>query len=180
MPLSEPSDWLLASPRQRRRGVSIARNGSTTSAEAVQGHAAYRRHNACRRHKRTRFRGTSPGHTSCGADVGANSRRQPVKVSGGTCARALAAACVHEHACVRCSLLRPVSAQRSLLEEIHDNLEAGIIETNRECWLGEVESFQVSYAGVKDKPVVAHRAAPRMWGEVPVRQAGIDRGQNWE
>ncbi|MCP2291163.1 hypothetical protein [Nocardia amikacinitolerans] len=73
------------------------------------------------------------------------------KVSVGTCARAFATACVHEHACVRCSLLRPDPAQRPRLEEIHDNLKARIIEAKREGWLGEVEGLQVSYAGVKDK-----------------------------
>ncbi|WP_245673050.1 integrase [Nocardia lijiangensis] len=73
------------------------------------------------------------------------------KVSVGTCARAFATACVHEHACVRCSLLRPDPAQRTRLEEIQDNLEARIIEAKREGWLGEVEGLQVSYAGVKDK-----------------------------
>ena len=40
------------------------------------------------------------------------------KVSVGTCARAFASPCVHEHACVRCSLLRPDPAQRGRLEEI--------------------------------------------------------------
>ncbi|WP_165610180.1 hypothetical protein [Nocardia salmonicida] len=49
-----------------------------------------------------------------------------------------------QEACVRCSLLRPDPAQRSRLEEIHDHLEARIIETKREGWLGEVEGLQVS------------------------------------
>ena len=73
------------------------------------------------------------------------------KVSVGTCARAFGSPCVHEHACVRCSLLRPDPTQRARLEEIHDNLEARIIEAKREGWLGEVEGLQVSYTGVKDK-----------------------------
>lgn len=73
------------------------------------------------------------------------------KVSVGTCARAFGSPCVHEHACVRCSLLRPDPAQRARLEEIRDNLEARIIEAKREGWLGEVEGLQVSYSGVKDK-----------------------------
>ncbi|MGW6426695.1 hypothetical protein ACWF82_28825 [Nocardia sp. NPDC055053] len=73
------------------------------------------------------------------------------KVSVGTCARAFSTPCVHEHACVRCSLLRPDPAQRARLEEIRDNLEARIIEAKREGWLGEVEGLHVSYAGVKDK-----------------------------
>lgn len=73
------------------------------------------------------------------------------KVSVGTCARAFATPCIHEHACVRCSLLRPDPAQRARLEELHDNLEARIIEAKREGWLGEVEGLQISYSGVKDK-----------------------------
>ncbi len=73
------------------------------------------------------------------------------KVSVGTCARAFGSPCVHEHACVRCSLLRPDPAQRARLEEIRDNLEARIIEAKCEGWLGEVEGLQVSYSGAKDK-----------------------------
>jgi len=73
------------------------------------------------------------------------------KVSVGTCARAFGSPCIHEHACVRCSLLRPEPTQRPRLEEIRDNLEARIIEAKREGWLGEVEGLQVSYSGVKDK-----------------------------
>ncbi|MBJ8343021.1 site-specific integrase [Antrihabitans sp. YC3-6] len=73
------------------------------------------------------------------------------KVSVGTCARAFGSPCVHEHACVRCSLLRPDPAQQARLEEIRDNLEARIIEAKREGWLGEVEGLRVSYSGVKEK-----------------------------
>lgn len=83
------------------------------------------------------------------------------KVSVGTCARAFATPCIHEHACVRCSLLRPDPAQRFRLEEIRDNLEARIIEAKREGWLGEVEGLQVSYAGVKDKIAQLNTAAKR-------------------
>ncbi|WP_431970031.1 hypothetical protein [Nocardia sp. bgisy134] len=52
---------------------------------------------------------------------------------------------------MRCSLLRPDPAQRARLEEIHDNLEARIIDAKREGWLGEVEGLQISYSGVKGK-----------------------------
>lgn len=73
------------------------------------------------------------------------------KVSIGTCARAFSSPCVHEHACVRCPLLRPDPAQRSRLEEIRDNLVARIAEAKREGWLGEVEGLQVSLAGAEGK-----------------------------
>ena len=73
------------------------------------------------------------------------------KVSVGTCARAFGAPCIHEHACVRCSLLRPDPAQHARLQEIHRNLHDRIAEAEREGWLGEVEGLKVSLAGTDDK-----------------------------
>ncbi|WP_234432918.1 site-specific integrase [Streptomyces sp. NRRL S-1824] len=73
------------------------------------------------------------------------------KLSVGTCARAYGTACIHEHACVRCSLLRPDPDQRGRLIDIRDNLIARIAEAEREGWLGEVEGLQVSLAGAQNK-----------------------------
>ncbi len=74
------------------------------------------------------------------------------KVSVGTCARAFASPCVHEHVpCVRCPLLRPDPAQRGRLEEIRDNLHDRIAEAEREGWPGEIEGLKVSLAGTEDK-----------------------------
>ena len=73
------------------------------------------------------------------------------KVSIGTCARAFSSPRIHEHACVRCSLLRPDPAQRSRLEEVRDNLVARIAEAEREGWLGEIEGLHISLAGANDK-----------------------------
>jgi hypothetical protein len=81
------------------------------------------------------------------------------KVSIGTCARAFGTPCIHEHACVRCSLLRPDPAQRARLEEIRDNLITRIAEAEREGWLGEVEGLQVSLAGANDKLAQLDRRA---------------------
>ena len=72
-------------------------------------------------------------------------------MSIGTCARAFGTPCIHEHACVRCSMLWPDPAQRARLVEIRDNLVARIEEAEREGWLGEVEGLQVSLAGAEDK-----------------------------
>lgn len=71
--------------------------------------------------------------------------------SVGICARAYGTACVHEHACVRCSLLRPDPAQRDRLVEIRDNLIDRITEAEREGWLGALEAREVSLAGAQDK-----------------------------
>ena len=73
------------------------------------------------------------------------------KVSIGTCGRAFSTPCVHEHACVRCALLRPDPAQHARIKEIRDNLIARIAEAEREGWLGEVERLKVSLAGAEDK-----------------------------
>lgn len=59
--------------------------------------------------------------------------------------------CIHEHAYVRCSLLRPDPAQRARLAEIRDNLIARIAEAETEGRLGEVEGLQVSLAGTEEK-----------------------------
>jgi hypothetical protein len=73
------------------------------------------------------------------------------KVSLGTCARSFGTSCIHEHACVRCSLLRPEPSQRDRLVEIRDNLIERIAEAQREGWLGEVESLEISLAGAEEK-----------------------------
>ena len=72
-------------------------------------------------------------------------------MSVGTCARAFSSPCLHEHACVRCSLLRPDPAQRGRLEEIRANLHDRIAEAEREGWPGEIEGLKVSLAGTQDK-----------------------------
>jgi hypothetical protein len=73
------------------------------------------------------------------------------KVALGTCGRSYATACIHEHSCLRCSLLRPDPNQRPRLLEVYNNLLARIDEARREGWLGEVEGLQVSLAGARHK-----------------------------
>ena len=73
------------------------------------------------------------------------------KVSIGTCARAFGTPCVHEHACVRCSMLWPDDAQRDRLVEIRDSLVSRIAEAKHEGWLGEVEGLELSLAGAHSK-----------------------------
>ncbi|MEU8733208.1 site-specific integrase [Streptomyces tendae] len=91
------------------------------------------------------------------------------KLSLGTCARAFGTSYIDEHACVRCSLLRPESSQRDRLIEIRDNLIDRIAEAQREGWLGEVEGLEISLAGAEDKlsqldaalkPTVTHLGLP--------------------
>ena len=73
------------------------------------------------------------------------------KLSLGTCGRSYDTPCIHEHACLRCSLLRPDPAQRPRLVEIRDNLHARIAEARQQGWLGEVDGLQISLTGARQK-----------------------------
>ncbi len=82
------------------------------------------------------------------------------KVSIGTCARAFSTPCIHEHACVRCSMLWPDPNQRARLVDIRDNLIDRIAEAEREGWLGELEGLRVSLAGAESKLAQIDRRPP--------------------
>lgn len=73
------------------------------------------------------------------------------RVELGTCGRAYGSGCQHEHACIRCSLLRPDPAQRDRLASIAANLRDRIDEAQANGWLGEVEGLQTSLAGAEAK-----------------------------
>jgi Phage integrase family len=83
------------------------------------------------------------------------------KVSVGTCGRAYATACQHEHACIRCPMLRPDLAHKPRLIEIRDNLTVRIAEAEREGWLGELEGLTVSYSAAEQKLAQLDSAAQR-------------------
>ena len=73
------------------------------------------------------------------------------RVALGTCGRSYATPCIHEHACLRCPLLRPDPAERNRLVELRDNLLARIAEARHHAWLGEVEGLQISLDGARQK-----------------------------
>ena len=83
------------------------------------------------------------------------------KLSLGTCGRSYATPCIHEHACIRCPLLRPDPAQRPRLAEIRDNLIARIGEAQREGWTGEAEGLKVSLAAADQKLAQMDQIAAR-------------------
>jgi hypothetical protein len=73
------------------------------------------------------------------------------KVALGDCGRSYDTQCIHEHACLRCPLLRPDPAQRPRLVQIRDNLTARIAEAEQHRWFGEAEGLKVSLAGTLSK-----------------------------
>ncbi len=113
--------------------------------EAIQAHLAFL---ARRRALRPSEEYRTPTDEEWQEFLGHFERR---KVSIGTCARAFATPCIHEHACVRCPMLWPDPAQRPRLVELCDNLTARIKEAEQEGWFGEVEGLQVSLAGATSK-----------------------------
>jgi integrase len=113
--------------------------------EVINGHRAFI---ARRRATRASEEYRTPTEQEWDQFLGNFERR---KVAHGTCGRAFGSACIHEHACLRCSLLRPDPAQRARLVEVHNNLLARIAEARREGWLGEVEGLKVSLTAARQK-----------------------------
>ena len=79
------------------------------------------------------------------------------KVELGTCGRAYNTPCHHEHACIRCPLLRPDPNQLARLTEIHTNLLDRIAEAHQHGWAGEIEGLEISLAGATHKLDQMHR-----------------------
>ena len=73
------------------------------------------------------------------------------KVALGTCGRPYSSPCRHEHACIRCPMLRVDPAQRQRLTEIIRNLNDRIAEARMNNWPGEAEGLHVSLQAAKAK-----------------------------
>jgi hypothetical protein len=83
------------------------------------------------------------------------------KLALGDCGRAYGTACIHEHSCIRCPLLRLDPAQRPRLASIRDNLITRIDEAHREGWTGEAQGLQVSLAAANQKLAQLDQIAAR-------------------
>ncbi|WP_308168760.1 tyrosine-type recombinase/integrase [Nonomuraea sp. NEAU-A123] len=81
------------------------------------------------------------------------------KVELGTCGRPYGTPCAHEHACVRCPMLRVEPAQRRRLEQITRNLRDRIEEARINGWLGEVQGLQISLDAAGRKLAALDRLA---------------------
>jgi integrase len=73
------------------------------------------------------------------------------KLALGDCGRAWGSACIHEHSCIRCPLLRVDPARRPRLETIRDNLTARLAEAQRQGWAGDIEGLNISLSGANGK-----------------------------
>jgi hypothetical protein len=83
------------------------------------------------------------------------------KVALGTCGRPYGSSCQHEHACLRCAMLRVSPQQRPHLAEIIHNLRERITEAQMNGWLGEVQGLQISLDAAKRKLASIDRSIER-------------------
>jgi hypothetical protein len=87
------------------------------------------------------------------------------KIALGTCDRPYGTPCQHEHACIRCPMLRPDPAQLPRLVEIEINTRERLQEARQMQWLGEVSGLQDSLRHITDKKRHTER----------LRQLAVDR-----
>ena len=127
--------------------------------EAIDAHRAFL---ARRRSLRPSEEYRTPSDAEWEEFLGQFQRR---KLSVGACGRLYGTACQHEHACIRCPMLRPEPSQRPRLVEIRDNLIDRIAEAEAQHWLGELDGLCVSLAAADDKlgqlDRIAHRHTAR-------------------
>ncbi len=81
------------------------------------------------------------------------------RVELGSCARPYGSTCEHEHACIRCPVLRVDPQQLHRLHGITENLAERITEADERGWAGEVEQLTISLKAARDK--IAATAPPR-------------------
>jgi integrase len=79
------------------------------------------------------------------------------KVALGTCNRPYGTPCQHEHACIRCPMLRMDLAQVPRLLQIETNTRERLVEAGEQQWLGEVAALQESLRHIAAKKEQAER-----------------------
>jgi site-specific recombinase XerD len=83
------------------------------------------------------------------------------KVELGNCGRPYATPCVHEHACVRCPMLRIDAKMLPRLDDLEADLLARRARAEAEGWLGEIEGIYLTLTFLRDKRAQAQRLARR-------------------
>jgi integrase len=91
------------------------------------------------------------------------------KVELGSCGRPYGTPCQHEHACVRCPMLRVDPKMLSRMEEIEDDLLQRRARAEAERWLGEIEGIDLTLTFLRDK----RREAQRVAHTAPIRLGAL-------
>ncbi|SEM65569.1 site-specific integrase [Streptacidiphilus jiangxiensis] len=79
------------------------------------------------------------------------------KVAYGNCDRPYGSPCAHEHACVRCPMLRAEPSRLPLMRELEENLDARITEARGRQWLGEVAGLEQTLIALRAKTAHVER-----------------------
>jgi hypothetical protein len=79
------------------------------------------------------------------------------KVELGNCDRPYGSPCQHEHACIRCPMLRINPATLPRLAELETDLETGRDRASAEGWLGEIEGIDLTLRLLREKQATAER-----------------------
>lgn len=104
---------------------------------------------------------------------------QERKLELGTCGRPYGSSCQHEHACIRCPVLRVDPRQRTRLVEIANNLRDRIREAELNGWRGEIDGLTVSLKAAHTKLAALDRqtADSARTGPVSIGMPVIRTGQ---
>ncbi|ATD71106.1 Tyrosine recombinase XerC [Gordonia sp. YY1] len=89
----------------------------------------------------------------------------------GTCGRPYGSPCNHEHACIRCPMLRVDPRARPRLVAIIANLRERIAEARTNGWLGEIQGLETSRDAAIRKLTVLDRSGP--YGRTGLADLGI-------
>jgi site-specific recombinase XerD len=90
------------------------------------------------------------------------------KVELGACGRPYGTGCQHEHACVRCPMLRIDPKMLPRLQELETDLLARRARAEAEGWLGELEGIDLTLTFLRDKRDEALRI-----GRIPTVHLGM-------
>lgn len=83
------------------------------------------------------------------------------KLELGSCGRPYATPCSHEHACIRCPMLRVDPKMIVRLTEIETDLESRRERAQSEDWIGEVEGIDLTLSFLRSKRADADRLSTR-------------------
>jgi integrase len=92
------------------------------------------------------------------------------KVALGRCDRPYGTPCQHEHACIRCPMLRLSLEQAPRLLEIERNTHERLEEAHQMQWLGEVSALKESLRHIANKK----QQAERLQQQADQHEAGVD------
>lgn len=99
------------------------------------------------------------------------------KLELGDCGRPYGTPCAHEHACVRCPMLRVDPRAKGRLQEIIANLTERIEEARANGWLGEIEGLKTSQTAAIAKLASLNRAERNKPGFIKLDMPSIRRSQ---